>query len=93
MFGTREKWGKMITTTIPPGSTRMCNERGFPMIGYDVFIEVGAQALGNIRVGNGAMIGANPVVIHDLPAGTTAVGVPVLQIQRKNSHGESCNAV
>jgi serine acetyltransferase len=39
------------------------------------------------------MIGANAVVIHDLPAGTTAVGVPTLQIQRKNSHGESCNAV
>ena len=63
------------------------------MLGVEVSIGARAQALGNIRVGYGAMIGANAVVIHDFPAGTTAVGVPALQIQRKNSHEESCNAV
>jgi serine O-acetyltransferase len=47
-----------------------------PMIGDDVFIGAGAKVLGAVTVGNGARIGANAVVVCDVPPGATAVGVP-----------------
>jgi serine O-acetyltransferase len=47
-----------------------------PIIEDDVFIGTGAKVLGPITVGRGARIGANAVVIDDVPAGATVVGVP-----------------
>jgi serine O-acetyltransferase len=47
-----------------------------PIIGDDVFIGAGAKILGAVTVGDGARIGANAVVVCDVPAGATAVGVP-----------------
>ena len=47
-----------------------------PHIGDDVFIGTGAKILGGISVGDRARIGANAVVLDDVPAGTTVVGVP-----------------
>jgi serine O-acetyltransferase len=49
---------------------------GQPTIGDDVFIGAGAKILGELSIGNGAKIGANAVVIRDVPDGATAVGVP-----------------
>jgi len=54
----------------------MRNEWAFPKIGDNVFIGAGARVLGSITIGDGAMIGANAVAIHDVPAGATAVGIP-----------------
>lgn len=47
-----------------------------PTLGPDVRIGTGAKILGPVVVGAGANIGANAVVIHDIPAGAVAVGVP-----------------
>jgi serine O-acetyltransferase len=47
-----------------------------PTIGRDVRIGTGAKVLGAITVHDGARIGANAVVVDDVPAGATAVGVP-----------------
>jgi len=47
---------------------------GWPTIGDDVFIGVGAKILGGVHIGDGAKIGANAVVVKDVPAGATAVG-------------------
>ncbi len=47
-----------------------------PLVGDDVFIGTGAKLLGPIRVGHRARIGANAVVIDDVPDDHTAVGVP-----------------
>ncbi len=54
----------------------MRNEWAFPVIGNNVFIGAGARVLGGIQIGDDANIGANAVVIEDLCAGATAVGVP-----------------
>jgi len=55
-----------------------------PVIEDDVQIGVGAKVLGPIRVGRGAVIGANAVVLHDVPAGAVVVGIParVLRIEQ-----------
>lgn len=49
---------------------------GAPRLGNRVDVGVGAVVLGPITVGDGAVIGANAVVRHDVPAGALAVGVP-----------------
>jgi serine O-acetyltransferase len=54
----------------------MRNKWEFPQIGDDVLIGAGARVLGPVRVGHGARIGANAVVIDDVPEGATAVGIP-----------------
>jgi serine O-acetyltransferase len=59
----------------------MRNEWEFPDIGDNVFIGAGARILGGIRVGNNAVIGANAVVIHDVPDGATVVGIPAKVIK------------
>lgn len=52
------------------------NDARWPTIGDRTFIGVGARILGGIDVGADATIGANAVVMHDVPAGHVAVGVP-----------------
>jgi serine O-acetyltransferase len=47
-----------------------------PVIERGASVGAGAKILGPVRVGAGARIGANAVVLSDIPAGTTAVGVP-----------------
>lgn len=59
----------------------MRNEWVFPVIGNNVFIGAGARLLGEITVGDGAKIGANAVVLSDIPAYATAVGVPARVIK------------
>lgn len=54
----------------------MRNNRAFPTIGNNVFIGAGARILGGITVGDNVNIGANAVVVKDLPPDCTAVGVP-----------------
>lgn len=47
-----------------------------PVLGDDVFVGAGAKILGGVRIGNRVRIGANAVVIADIPDGATAVGIP-----------------
>jgi serine O-acetyltransferase len=52
------------------------NENGYPIIEEDVSIGAGARILGPIRVGARSFIGANAVVLEDVPPDSIAVGVP-----------------
>lgn len=47
-----------------------------PVLGDDVFIGAGAKILGPVRVGSRVKVGANAVVVHDVPDGATVVGIP-----------------
>lgn len=51
-------------------------DEGWPIIEDDVVVGAGARVLGSIRVGRGAVIGANAVVLTDVPAGSVVVGIP-----------------
>lgn len=53
-----------------------------PVIEDDVEIGAGACVLGPIRIGRGARIGANAVVLSDIPPGAVAVGVPAMLRQK-----------
>jgi serine O-acetyltransferase len=47
-----------------------------PTIGARATVGTGAKVLGRVTVGANARVGANSVVLNDVPAGTTAVGMP-----------------
>ena len=49
---------------------------GLPRIGADVHIGAGAKIIGGVSIGDRAVIGANSVVVSDVPADMTAAGVP-----------------
>lgn len=52
------------------------DERPAGVVGDRVFLGAGAKILGPVTIGAGAQVGANAVVVRDVPAGATAVGVP-----------------
>jgi serine O-acetyltransferase len=67
--------------------------RGAPVIGDRVDIGTGAKILGSIRIGNDVAIGANAVVLEDVPDDCIAVGVPAkvrLRVQKIKVLKESC---
>lgn len=50
--------------------------RASPILGDRVFIGAGAKIVGAVTIGNDVNIGANAVVLSDIPNGATAVGIP-----------------
>lgn len=55
---------------------------GQPEVGSNVVIGVGSRLLGPIKIGDNAKIGANSVVLVDVPSGCTAVGSPARIINK-----------
>lgn len=53
-----------------------------PRLGDRVDVGAGAKVLGGVTIASGAIIGANAVVLSDVPAGALAVGVPAKILQR-----------
>ena len=49
---------------------------GAPRLGDDVYVGAGAKVIGKIKIGEGAKIAANSLVITNVPAGATVMGVP-----------------
>lgn len=58
------------------GGTGKDKGKRHPTLGNSVLVGAGAKILGPFKVGDNAMIGANSVVLHEVPAGATVVGVP-----------------
>ena len=58
------------------GGTGFPTGKRHPTLEDNVTVGAGAKLLGAITVGHGAKIGANTVVIHDVPPNTTVVGNP-----------------
>ena len=56
--------------------------QGIPVLGDEVYIGTGAVLVGKIKVGNGAKIAANTLVMSNVPAGATVMGVPGRIIMR-----------
>ena len=54
---------------------------GAPILEGHVDVGAGAKILGAVRIGRHAKIGANAVVLADVPAGSTAVGIPARIVQ------------
>jgi serine O-acetyltransferase len=58
------------------GGTSWNAGKRHPTLGKGVVVGAGAKILGPIFIGDGAKVGSNAVVVKDVPAGATAVGIP-----------------
>lgn len=56
----------------------------YPVIGNNVTIYAGAKIVGDVKIGNNAIIGTNAVVLEDVPENSIAVGIPAKIIKRKD---------
>ncbi len=66
----------LIFQQVTLGGTSMTHGKRHPTIGNNVVIGAGAKVLGNIAIGENSRIGAGSVVIDDVPADSTVVGIP-----------------
>lgn len=74
-----------ILQSVTLGGTGKEHGDRHPKISDGVLISAGAKILGNIRVGEGAKVGAGSVVLRDVPAHTTVAGVPAKVVGRPDS--------
>ena len=74
-----------ILQSVTLGGTGKEHGDRHPKIADGVLISAGAKILGNIRVGEGAKVGAGSVVLRDVPAHMTVAGVPAKVVGRPDS--------
>ncbi|MES2407843.1 MAG: serine acetyltransferase [Pseudomonadota bacterium] len=58
------------------------DKTGGPVIGDNVTINAGAKVLGNISIGSNSVVGANAVVVKDVPPNCTVVGIPAYIVRK-----------
>lgn len=66
-------------------------EHRYPVVGDNVVISAGAKLIGRIHVGDNTVIGANAVVLQDVPPNCVAVGVPARVLSRNQRHESVVN--
>lgn len=66
----------MLYHGVTLGGRSMARVKRHPTVGDGVTMGAGARVLGPVVVGNGAQVGANAVVVKDVPAHAIATGVP-----------------
>jgi len=63
------------------GGTALNGGKRHPTLGRGVVVGAGAKVLGPFTVGDEARVGSNAVVVREVPAGSTAVGIPARIVQ------------
>jgi serine O-acetyltransferase len=76
-----------ISQGVTLGYANRGRNRGYPVLGNNVYIGPGAKIVGAVRIGNNVAIGANCVVTKDVPDGAVVVGIPGRVISRQGSAG------
>lgn len=66
----------IIYQQVTLGGVSASKDKRHPTIGNNVVVGAGAKVLGNITVGDGSKIGANSVVVKNVPSMATAIGIP-----------------
>jgi len=74
----------LIYQGVTLGGVSLSHGKRHPTIGQNSVIGSGAKVLGNISIGKNCKIGANSVVVKDVPCSSTAVGVPARIVRRKD---------
>lgn len=64
-----------------------------PTLGNNVVIGAGAKVLGPFLVGDGARVGSNSVVVKEVPAGATVVGIPARVVQEPHAPSDKMVAM
>lgn len=76
------------------GGTSWEKAKRHPTLGKNVVVGAGAKILGPITIGDNARVGSNSVVVKDVPAGATVVGIPGrIVIARDDANSEKRRAM
>jgi serine O-acetyltransferase len=75
----------LIYQGVTLGGVNLEKGKRHPTIEKNCVIGSGAKILGDITIGQGSKIGANSVVVQDVPTHSTAVGVPARIVQRRDT--------
>ncbi len=75
------------------GGTTWKKEKRHPTLGRNVVVGGGAKILGPILVGDNARVGSNSVVVRDVPAGATVVGIPGHIVSRSDEQTRRREAI
>lgn len=78
----------LIYQGVTLGGVSLNKGKRHPTIKANSVIGSGAKVLGNITIGKNCKVGANSVVVCDVPKNSTAVGVPAKIIKRDNKNGK-----
>ena len=70
------------------GGTSWSPGKRHPTLGNNVVVGAGAKILGPIMINDGARIGSNAVVVKEVPAGATVIGVPGREVVRRVDNAE-----
>ena len=78
VIGETAEVGDDVTMSqgVTLGGTGFARGKRHPTVGNEVMIGAGSKLLGPIKIGDRSKVGANSVVIHDVPANSTVVGNP-----------------
>lgn len=77
--------GCIIRQGVTLGNRYLYYPNHAPRLGRGVNVGAGAKLLGDIRIGNGAAIGANSVVLRDVEDDDTVVGIPARSLVRQDA--------
>ena len=69
------------------GRSNRGDNKGFPVICNNVYIGPGVKIVGAVRIGNNVAIGANSVVVKDIPDNAVAAGVPAKVLSLQGAQG------
>ncbi|MCW8821630.1 MAG: serine O-acetyltransferase [Sulfurovum sp.] len=72
----------LIYQQVTLGGVSTSKGKRHPTLGDGVVIGAGAKVLGNITIGANSKVGANSVVVKDVPADSTAIGIPARVLKR-----------
>ena len=88
VIGETAEIGRNVTLYhgVTLGGVSLHKGKRHPTIGDNVVVGAGAKVLGAITVGQESRIGANAVVVHDVPPESVVVGVPGQVVVRSQSH-------
>lgn len=72
----------LIYQQVTLGGVSTSKGKRHPTLGNNIVIGAGAKVLGNITIGDNSKVGANSVVVKDVPADSTAIGIPARVLKR-----------
>ena len=88
VIGSTARLGENCTLlhNVTLGSTGKNDGDRHPKLGNKVLVGCNATILGNIKIGDGAKIGSNTIVLKPVPEGATAVGNPTRIIEKPSEN-------
>lgn len=72
----------IIYQQVTLGGVSTSKGKRHPTVGNNVVIGAGSKVLGNITISENSKVGANSVVVKDVPADSTAIGIPARVLKR-----------